>query len=89
MIMIEIFTLVVGWTATVLVTFCNIPQLIKIIKTNSSRDISFWFILLLVLSHVCWITYGVLINDAPLIVTNSIGIVVNGSILTHKCMVGR
>ena len=87
--MIGTFTIVIGWVATALVTFCNIPQLIKVIKTNRSKDISLLFIILLVLSHICWIIYGSLIGDSPLIVTNAIGIIVNGSILTHKIIVGK
>ena len=52
------------------VTF--LPQVIKIWKTKSAKDLSMMTLFFLILNVSLWLTYGLLKTDFPLIITNSI-----------------
>lgn len=52
------------------VTF--LPQVIKIWKTKSAKDLSMMTLFFLILNVSLWLTYGVMITDFPLMITNSI-----------------
>jgi MtN3 and saliva related transmembrane protein len=48
----------------------NIPQVIKIYKRKSAKDISVWTWLILSVGSSIWILYGIEINSYPLIIGN-------------------
>ncbi len=52
------------------VTF--LPQVLKIWKTRSAKDLSMMTLFFLTLNVSLWLTYGIILGDYPLIVTNSI-----------------
>ena len=52
------------------VTF--LPQVIKIWKTKSAKDLSMMTLFFLILNVSLWLTYGLLKTDFPLIITHSI-----------------
>ena len=52
------------------VTF--LPQVIKIWKTKSAKDLTMMTLFFLILNVSLWLTYGLLKTDFPLIITNSI-----------------
>ena len=65
-------TEIVGWMATILSTISIFPQTVKAIKTGSTRDISWLWLILFVLATITWSLYGVIERDGPIIVTNVI-----------------
>ena len=48
----------------------NIPQVIKIYKRKSAKDISIWTWLILCVVSSIWILYGIEIDSYPLIIGN-------------------
>ena len=64
---IEILGLVAGTITSI--TF--VPQVIKIWKTKSAKDLSLVMLLLLIAGVLLWLTYGLLIKDTAIIYTNS------------------
>lgn len=52
------------------VTF--LPQVVKIWKTKSAKDLSMMTLFFLILNVSLWLFYGLLKTDFPLIITNSI-----------------
>jgi uncharacterized protein with PQ loop repeat len=56
------------------------PQLIKIIKTNSSSDISLATYLFLCIALVCYLLHAIYIHALVFIIAQSINIVVNAAI---------
>ena len=52
------------------VTF--LPQVIKIWKTKSAKDLSMGTLMFLVLNVSLWLLYGILTNLYPIIITNGI-----------------
>lgn len=65
---------IVGYFAGALIIISSLPQLIKIIKTKSSKDIALETYLLLTIAQSAWIFYGVLKNDIEIIVTNIVSL---------------
>ena len=63
---------IIGIIAGILLIISLIPQLIKIISSKSSKDISIFMFIILLVSEILWIVYGVLKIDLQLIITNCI-----------------
>ncbi len=73
-----------GFLAAILTTLASVPQLIKIMKTKSSGDISIVTLSMLGGGVLCWLVYGLLINSMPLIVSNGFNVVVGSFLLFFK-----
>ncbi|MNR54096.1 MtN3/saliva family protein [compost metagenome] len=54
-----------------------IPQIWKVWKTKKVKDISLLTFSVLTFGVALWVLYGVLKNDLPIIVTNSISLSLN------------
>jgi MtN3 and saliva related transmembrane protein len=74
----------VGTTASFVTVASFVPQVIKVWKSRSAKDLSYGMVGLLLLSGGLWAAYGVLISDTPVIITNVAVAVLNLAILTAK-----
>lgn len=70
------WSLIIGYIAASLVIITPIPQLYKIIKTKSSKDISIVMYFLLLVAQILFTIYGVLEKDTVIIVTNVSSIII-------------
>lgn len=68
------FWKLIGITAATLTMFGFIPQIIKIYKTKSAKDISLFALLEFTLGIFLWILYGVHLKDPIIIVANAVSI---------------
>jgi MtN3 and saliva related transmembrane protein len=75
---------IVGLAAAAITTISLFPQLIKIWKTKSTKDISMEMFLLFCGGVLLWFIYGLLLNDLPIIIANSLGFVQGLIILFFK-----
>ncbi|MDD5456626.1 MAG: SemiSWEET transporter [Candidatus Margulisbacteria bacterium] len=76
--------IIFGLVAGTLTTISFIPQLIKILKTKSAKDISLFMYLLLLSGYLLWTVYGLYLHSLPIILFNIIGIVLVIMILFFK-----
>jgi MtN3 and saliva related transmembrane protein len=74
------YTQIIGFTAAGLITLANVPQAIKIIRTKSTKGISSWSYGILFFGNLCWISYGIMRGDWPIIISNSISSMLCGII---------
>ena len=74
----------IGFFAAFLTTISFVPQALKTIRTKSTDGISLGMYLLFNLGIACWLAYGLLTNDVPLILANSITIMLTATILVMK-----
>ena len=81
--MIDTIT-IIGLFAAFLTTISLLPQIVKVWKTKSVKDISVGMFLLMVGSVSIWLIYGVLVNDLPIIASNSLVFVQAITMLTFK-----
>jgi len=75
---------IVGLTAAAFTTIALLPQLVKVWKTKSTRDISTGMFLLYCSGVFLWFVYGVYINDLPIMLANSLAFIQALVILTFK-----
>lgn len=71
----------IGYIAGFLTTICLIPQLIKIINTKSTNDISLYTFLVLLLGQILWTSYGILVFDLRILIANIISLLITSSII--------
>ena len=62
---------ILGLIAGTITSITFLPQVIKIWKTKSAKDLSLMMLLLLMLGVILWLAYGLLVMDAAIIYTNS------------------
>ena len=85
---IDLATLV-GAGATIASTVSFTPQAWKVIKSRRTEDISTRMYVVTVVGFSLWTVYGILLGQWPLIVTNSICLLLSGFILTMKLLPRR
>ncbi len=78
-----------GLVAGAMTTCSVIPQLLRVLKLKSAREISLLFTTLLLLGMTCWLGYGIYLNLIPVIVWNAIGAVLVALLLCLKLKYGR
>ncbi len=66
------FWAILGSSAAVLTMFSFIPQIFKVIKTKSAKDVSFFTLLQLSLGVSLWIIYGINLRNTIIIIANSV-----------------
>ena len=78
------FITIIGLIAAVFTTISLFPQLIKVWKTKSTKDISMGMFSLFCVGVFLWFIYGVLVNDLPIIIANSLAFIQAIIILVFK-----
>ncbi len=78
------FVNLLGIAAGTLTTIAFVPQVIKTWRTRSGEDISTGMFLLFSSGVLLWLLYGVALNAAPIIIANSITLVLALTIILLK-----
>ena len=73
-----------GLGAVVCTTLAYIPQVLKAWRTRSTGDVSLGMFLFMVVGMTCWLVYGLLIGDVPLIIANAITLTLATIVLVLK-----
>jgi MtN3 and saliva related transmembrane protein len=81
-------TTVVGLAAGLLTTISLVPQVTKIWKSKSAKDVSRKMFIAFCLGVALWLTYGFIKGDLPMIIWNSISLLLALSILAMKLKFG-
>ncbi len=74
----------IGLVAAACTSISFLPQVIKTIKTKHTKDISLGMYLILTTGIVLWFSYGILIENLPLIIANAISLLFSATILFYK-----
>ncbi len=61
---------IVGYVASVFAISAFVPQLVKVIKTRDTKSLSTPMWIAEVITFSLWSTYGILLAEAPIIITN-------------------
>ena len=73
-----------GWIGAVLIVSINIPQLIKLYRTKSGGDLSMITLILNITGSIFFLTYGILIDRSPIIMSNILIILITIMIIILK-----
>lgn len=78
-----------GLVAGALTTTAFVPQVWHVWKRKSAKDISLGMYSLFVLGVGLWLVYGLLANALPVVVANTITLVLAGAVLVMKLVFDR
>jgi MtN3 and saliva related transmembrane protein len=78
-----------GYAAGFLTTFALVPQIVRVYRLRSAREISVLFTSLMLLGVLTWLVYGIILDLVPLIVWNSFGALLTGLLLLSKLRYGK
>jgi MtN3 and saliva related transmembrane protein len=71
------WTQIIGLGAGFLTALSLIPQVVKTLKDKKAEDVSLMTLFVLQAGIILWIVYGFKRDDFPIILTNSISLLVN------------
>ncbi|MBE7410538.1 MAG: SemiSWEET transporter [Leptospiraceae bacterium] len=74
----------IGYIAGLLTTIAFVPQMLKVILTRKTTDVSRNMYIVLILGISCWIYYGVLHKELPIIISNVFVLIFSLIILIYK-----
>jgi MtN3 and saliva related transmembrane protein len=66
---------IIGLVAALFTTISLLPQLIKVYKTKSTKDISTGMFALFGSGVLLWFIYGVFLSNLPIIIANSLAFI--------------
>ncbi len=78
-----------GTAAGACTTLSFVPQVLKVWRSRSARDISFGMYALFIAGLVLWLSYGVVLRAWPIIIANSVTLVLAFAILWMKLRYDR
>jgi MtN3 and saliva related transmembrane protein len=78
------FTNILGFAAAFLTTTAFLPQVLKVWRSRSTRDISLPMLITFIAGITLWLIYGVMVKAAPIIIANAITLILNLLILRFK-----
>jgi MtN3 and saliva related transmembrane protein len=81
-------TEVFGYLAATLTTVSFVPQVIQVWRTKHTKDISLGMYSIFTAGIAVWLIYGVMLGSMPIIIANSITILLAGSVLAMKLKYG-
>jgi MtN3 and saliva related transmembrane protein len=79
----------IGYAAATMTTVSFLPQLIRVVRLRSARDISLTMFLVFSAGTFAWFLYGVLSHSTPVWVANAVTFLLSMSILILKLRFDR
>jgi len=81
---IEAYQETLGFVAAILSSISFLPQIIKIWRFRSVKDISTGMYVIYAFSVILWLIYGMIIKSEPLILAEILTLILVSAILTMK-----
>ena len=78
-----------GYVAAFCTTVAFVPQLVRVLRRRSARDVSLPTFALFSIGVLLWLVYGIDIGSKPVIASNSVTLVLSVSILVLKLRYDR
>jgi MtN3 and saliva related transmembrane protein len=78
-----------GLIAGAITTISFLPQVIRVFKLKSAHEISLTFTILFLIGISCWLAYGFSLRLTPLILWNSISVILALILIYAKLKYGR
>ena len=77
-------TTLIGYFAGFLTTIAFVPQVLKTWKSKSASDLSLWMFLVFSLGVLCWLIYGILLAEVPIVFWNTVTLILALALLIMK-----
>ncbi|MCB9054774.1 MAG: SemiSWEET transporter [Chitinophagales bacterium] len=63
---------IMGYAAGALTAFTFLPQVVKTWREKAAKEVSLYMFIIAFVNEILWLTYGVMINNWVIMVTNII-----------------
>jgi len=73
-----------GYVAATLTTISFIPQVVKVVQTKETQNISLWMYIIFTTGVFCWLIYGLIQSIFPVIFANVVTLILSSIILVYK-----
>ena len=80
---------ILGLVAGFFTTFAIVPQIMRVYKLKSAREISVIYNTTMLLGIIIWLVYGIILGLVPIIIWNIIGALLVFLLLLAKLKYGR
>jgi MtN3 and saliva related transmembrane protein len=80
---------IIGYAAATMTTVSFVPQLLRVIRLRSARDISLGMFLIFSAGTLTWGAYGLLVHSPPVWIANGLTFALSLSILILKLRFDR
>jgi len=77
-------TTLIGLIAAICTTASFVPQVIKILRSKRTQDVSLVMYAILTTGLFLWLVYGFILHDMPLILANLVSLTLSLSVLILK-----
>ncbi|WP_367343850.1 SemiSWEET family sugar transporter [Methanomethylovorans sp.] len=74
----------IGYLAGTLTTLAFAPQLLKALRTKSTKDISLLMLFCSTTGMILWLYHGLLVKDMALVLANSVSVALASTLLAYK-----
>jgi MtN3 and saliva related transmembrane protein len=74
----------IGYFAGFLTTVAFVPQVLKTWKSKSASDLSLGMFLIFSLGVLCWLIYGILLTEIPIVFWNTVTLILALALLIMK-----
>ena len=78
-----------GLLAASLTTGAWLPQIARTFRTRSSEDISWGYLMAMLLGFAAWLAYGIALGELAIIAANVVSLVLVGSLIALKVRTSR
>lgn len=78
-----------GFAGGLFITLGLVPQVWRLFRFRSAREISLSFTLLFLVGGACWLSYGLLLHLPPVILWNAISLGLMSAMLYAKLKYGK
>ncbi|MCB0777525.1 MAG: SemiSWEET transporter [Chitinophagaceae bacterium] len=75
---------IMGYAAGALTAFTFLPQVVKTWREKAAKEVSLYMFIIAFVNEILWLTYGVMINNWVIMVTNIIMLVMSGIMILLK-----
>jgi len=78
------WTQAIGWAGVTVGVCVSLPQIARIYRTHSSKDVAIWTYRLLLITVLCYLVWAIAIGEPIFIVSNAANTVIAGWVLVLK-----
>jgi len=77
-----------GYIAGFFSTLSFLPQVMKSVRCRSTRDLSWVMLLMMIAGSVLWLSYGLLVGQIPIVITNGLLFLLISALIAVKVRFG-
>ena len=80
---------ILGLVAGAITTGSFVPQVVRVYKIRSAREISLFFTILFLVGDLLWMSYGIYLKDLPIVLWNIMGASLACALMIAKFKYGK